>query len=275
MFNTDRLIIVHYSQGCGGKFLINCLALADNAVLQHRHLAKMQLDGHLSTAEKIKTITQKLSATQNKWYDLGWGCQEYFGFDSDTYLTQPVSQLPFDPIVEQVIEAGKYFFLVSHDPVFLNKAIAVWPNAKIVIIDHCNEFIACKRDITQTINRLKNYWDKIRGDSWPVDPPFTIESMENLPEFVLEEVQKTHNNELAAYVYSIDYQTGVEQICAKLKNTVLHWNALWTLGTDSMIQNVEMLANDLGLDPVAPQYIEQYHREYMTTLDRIKNNGNN
>lgn len=273
MFDTDQLIIVHYSQGCGGKFLINCLGLASNAVLQDKHLASLQLQGNLDTERKFKIILARLATTKNKWHDLGWGCEEYFGFNSDAYLTIVKGQLPFDPVVKLTVDHNNYFFLVSHDPVFLQKAIAVWPNANIVLVDNCNDFIARKRDSTQAQTRLIDYWNKIRDSNWSNTPPLTLAEMESLPSWMLVEITNKHNNELASYVYSVDYQAGINKIRSSLTNPVYHWDANWLLDENSTVQHLEELANNLGLDSVPNQYIRQYYQEYMITLDRIKQNG--
>ena len=79
MFESDKLIILNYPIGAGGKFLANCLGLAPNAVLQDRTLARQQLDGNLSPYDKFNLIMQRVSEVGKEWNDLELGCGKFFG----------------------------------------------------------------------------------------------------------------------------------------------------------------------------------------------------
>jgi hypothetical protein len=55
-FDYDKVIILKYLPGGGGKFLSGCLGLSDDAVLMRKDLAQMQLDGKLSIEKKLKYL---------------------------------------------------------------------------------------------------------------------------------------------------------------------------------------------------------------------------
>ena len=53
-FNTNNIVIVFYPRFAGGKFLINCLGLSDDAVFQNAKLAENQLNGKFTIDNKIQ-----------------------------------------------------------------------------------------------------------------------------------------------------------------------------------------------------------------------------
>jgi len=55
-FNTSNLVVFQFPRYAGGKFVINCLGLSDNMVLQSRSLAQRQVDGTISLEDKKKYI---------------------------------------------------------------------------------------------------------------------------------------------------------------------------------------------------------------------------
>ena len=55
-FMTDRLVIVYYPLGAGGKFLINCLGLSNQCVLQSIELANNQINNQFTSIEKFQFL---------------------------------------------------------------------------------------------------------------------------------------------------------------------------------------------------------------------------
>ena len=56
-FNTNKLIIVAYPMGAGGKFLINCLGISEDACLQDWELYD------LTSKQKKQLILDRLEST--------------------------------------------------------------------------------------------------------------------------------------------------------------------------------------------------------------------
>ena len=56
-YNTDKLVIVAYPIGAGGKFLINCLGISEDACLQDWELY------NLTSIEKKALILDRMVAT--------------------------------------------------------------------------------------------------------------------------------------------------------------------------------------------------------------------
>lgn len=80
-FQYDKIVIMRYEIGAGGKFLINSLSLNDNAVFQNNKLAKYQLNGNFNLKEKLKFLNHYLNVAHQtkKWNDLMLYEKDLFG----------------------------------------------------------------------------------------------------------------------------------------------------------------------------------------------------
>ena len=83
-FETNNLIIVAYPRMAGGKFLMNCLALSNKAVLQNEIYATKDLNGMLTSSDKINILRNRIKITNKVWVDLGMGCN-FIGPDPNLY----------------------------------------------------------------------------------------------------------------------------------------------------------------------------------------------
>jgi hypothetical protein len=195
MFNTDKLIIVCFPAGAGGKFLINCLGLSDDAVFQCNKLTRLQLDGRFSQTDKFNLLVQRIYETTDKWTDLRLGCSQLFGFSNFEYLKEPVNinnPDQFDECIPKLIDLNThYFFIVGHHIQFLQSYLKVWKNAKVIIFENSFEFLqhrgrhlyATSDEHIADLNKFKNsytgniiYWD----NSWYNSVEKTIAEIENL-----------------------------------------------------------------------------------------------
>jgi hypothetical protein len=83
-FDTENIIIFHYPGFAGGKFVMNCMCLSDNMVLQRQSLAQAQIDGNFSFDDKkeyILTHMKDEDITNGGWSDIGLGCEQLFIYD--------------------------------------------------------------------------------------------------------------------------------------------------------------------------------------------------
>lgn len=145
-FNTKNLVIVCYPPFAGGKFLISCLGLSDNCVLQDQELACKQLQKNFSTDDKINYIDDKLQQARDElvWNDLGLGCGQLFGVENDQYLNEypEIFKNRYHNIVDSLSNSSKHlFFKVAHNTLYLDAYLKVWPNARLIVFKNYQDFI--------------------------------------------------------------------------------------------------------------------------------------
>lgn len=144
-FDTKNIILVCYPPWAGGKFLINCLGLNNNAFFQHRFLAEKQLSNNFNVDDKMTYLRTKIQhADKNAWGDLGLGCLQFFRFPTDELLIRPIDKLNelFDEeFMQRIISSNNKFFLVSHHDTFLINLLDVWENATVIIFKNCDKFV--------------------------------------------------------------------------------------------------------------------------------------
>jgi len=152
-FDTENLIIVHYPQGAGGKFLINCLGLSDDAVLQSNVLAEQQLYQKFTQLDKFKFLKEQLTyvSVREGWNDLHLGCKQLFGVDTSTYSKQSSEFIKnssdlFYNIVNDLSNGDKKFFIVAHGLRPLAGISRVWNCARIINFINYQDFINFRKD---------------------------------------------------------------------------------------------------------------------------------
>jgi hypothetical protein len=142
-FDADNFVIVAFPRYAGGKFLINCLGLSDDAVLQDKSLAEKQLNGNFSHDDKINYILIKLSneadyKNQKNWMDLDLGCDLLLGHYETWYEKKEPIQY-FD-IVNTLSNRSEKFFIVAHKSYNVANIIKIWKNAKIIFFTNTLHF---------------------------------------------------------------------------------------------------------------------------------------
>jgi hypothetical protein len=131
----DNIILVQYPSNAGGKFLINCLGLSDQFVLQDNKLAELQIAGVLPSAKKFSILLDKLNSVTDEWNDLNLGCFRLF-----KQWQFPV-RIELDPVIKLVIENKLFLCKIAHDGLTLQMLLTAWPNAKIIYFVNYKEFI--------------------------------------------------------------------------------------------------------------------------------------
>ena len=165
-FNTDRLIIFCYPRYAGGKFLINSLGLSDDCLFQSAPLAEAQLEAKFTQSDKLNYLLTSLEAVTYDWDDLHLGCHYFFGPTNYDYVYNV--PLKFNPVVEKSINDNKYFFLVTHNNLFLTKYISHWKNPKIVQFTDYYKFI-------DFYNRVEQHHTKYHQEVWDQSMNLAIE----------------------------------------------------------------------------------------------------
>ena len=81
--NTDRLIVLNYPVGAGGKFISLCLALSPRVLHQDQHLAKIKMSGLMNNERSFligkNVLTRSKRDNLNRHFELG--CMQLAGFN--------------------------------------------------------------------------------------------------------------------------------------------------------------------------------------------------
>jgi hypothetical protein len=209
----DKIVIVCYPPGAGGKFLINNLSLNNRAVFQDSKLAQLQINNNFSYNNKLAYIFNQFEETlQNRrWNDLGLGCDQLFGIQSTAYQTvyPEILSTRFNLILETIISKNLFLFLVAHDTLVLRKQLDFWINAKVIGFTNCKNFINTRKSHSCPDNFKKvrsDYWNTIRDNTWPNDPPVTKSEFLLLPDTIRHELIVDFNNEIARWFIQEDQQ---------------------------------------------------------------------
>ena len=172
-FETPNIILVMYPNFAGGKFLINCLGLSDDAVLQNQDFAKKQLIGKFSQQDKINYIFNELEKhkTNLVWNDLGLGCHQLFNYNYLNYTSiDSIDVNNFNEVVTPLSQGNKKFFHVGHTFDNLVNFRNIWKNSKIILFKNTPTFRNLRLGGSKRPN-LNSTWDD-KADSFSVDEDF-------------------------------------------------------------------------------------------------------
>jgi len=249
---TDNIIGFYFPPGSGGKFIINCLGLGTNAILQDETLAKQQLVGEL---DKLSELLSRLANETVDWNDLGLGDRNLYGCTSlnntDTIIIRDT--------VKQVLSRGWYTFLVMHDINSIKTVQSVLPNIRIIQMENGKYFIdRFREDLYEDPQTLDTYWNGIKGPDWPVDPPRSIQEVNALPESIINEL----NNDFGGEIFdSIDYFSDI----------IFTWNAKWIKSKNEFLTHIEDLYDVVGITGFNKDALLTYYTAYIKKLEEIKN----
>ena len=126
--------------GAGGKFLINCLGISENACLQDWELYD------LTSAQKKQLILDRLESTpKGTWYDLDLGCFKMFENNLDGMTAEEIHGIDweFQKIID-ISHGDKYYFQTTHNERDYVKLVNAFSNARTINFINCNQI---KRDI--------------------------------------------------------------------------------------------------------------------------------
>jgi hypothetical protein len=233
---------VCYPNAAGGKFLINCLGLSNDAVFQDKHLASLQLTGNYNIDNKIDYIRNKITTMESSWNDLHLGCGQLFGINSDTYLTKIPESYLFADIISNLSHSDYKFFLVAHSEKYLKQYIRRWPNAKIIIFENSSKFVIFRT------------WKKRRRSNWPLKSP-NFDNMDILPKLVQHDIDTIFKN--ITTFESTGYYS----------NQILYWDTNLYFLKSNMIKEIQKLYQLLNLSNFNELYISEYYDRW---IDKIK-----
>ena len=167
-FDTSNLIIVAYPAGAGGKFLMNSLGLSTKAVLQDATLAEEDVNGNLSSLDKLNILKSRMPS--GKWNDLGLGCMELFGVHQtmyDHHSYEECCNFKFNSAIDTISNSDKLFFVAENRIYKPCIYLKLWPNAKIIAFDNSEKFVRERNRLPglEHIDKLTQYF--IGDKPWP------------------------------------------------------------------------------------------------------------
>ena len=168
---------MYYPSGTGGKFLLNCLALSDDAVFQDHLFAMQDLKGKLSVEEKFFILEDRiLNESALNWKDLDMGDVQLFGIEKKLFCKTFIKneKLIF-PVVAELSKSNKIFFLTCHSRLELEIDKDIFPNLTIVQFINTDTILK-RRNKKYKLNPppfIKD-WEIVKGSTWG-SPPATID----------------------------------------------------------------------------------------------------
>lgn len=251
-----KLISVLFQVGTGGKFIINCLSLASNAVMQDIFEAKCQL----SNRDYDKIVSLKLraeiSSSRIQWDDFMLGNKALYG---QGYKAGRILEYNVD-ILNKVIDKNLYMFSVQHSisdmhAVYKLQPLDDQPCATLIHVVNTSRFVRQYRNHLNlppapTINE---YWNTIRGSNWPVDPP-SKKDIYLLPDKIQTELYSIFNGEIEEFYYPEGQK-------------VIHWNSENLFNEEVFLIKIEELYNALGLEGFNKNLLSEFRNLYLTTIE--------
>lgn len=287
-FLTDRLVVVYYPLGAGGKFLINCLGLSDQCVFQHIDLVQQQLAGEFSTADKHEFLQDQLKNVDGLWNDIDLGCRELFGLDqtvrnSEWWKPELSHYQPYNPELKKLIDSGKTFFATAHHSRGLEWLLKLWPNARVIDCREGPNFLQQLRrhhpakPEFASIESRNRIWNSIKKDSWPEHPPQWQHSLQQ-PPFVdldITQEQKQHilnhtPNKLYFDQWNQLNDAHELEVLGSVQ-TLLHWNTDYYLDQSTFAEQLNELYTALGLTDFDVDRCTNLLQLYVGALEAVEN----
>lgn len=283
--NYNNIVILCYPPGSGGNFLINCLSLNDSCVLRDALLAEKQITSGFTVAEKIEYFHThlELAKKSKQWSDLGLGCAQLFGVNSDSYLKEypEIIQRKFNYVIKYLIAQQKYFFIIAHSIQHLDAYYKFWPNAKTIFLTDYREFVKDRgynKNNHYNLVKLKAYWDKVKGPSWPTDPPTTDLEFYQLPDNIQHELTDQFHGEI--FKWTTPKRTeqdmhdfAVAQRLELLGNRATSWSVKnnYNGNEEDFWHNLIQCASWLNVTiDASKEDVIGYYRHWRSVLEQIK-----
>lgn len=186
--------------------------MSNECVLRDSKLAETQLDRGMSAEDKFLYLEQKLeqASIKKSWTDLDLGCANLFGVSNSEYLLEypELLEKKFNTIIPRLIEQQKYLFIVGHNPLWVSGYLTFWKNARVVFLTNYHDFVERrllgKPTIgTQEQNSINNYWNIVRGESWPTIPPYSYKEFLLLDQPIRNELSTLFKSEIFKFFSDI------------------------------------------------------------------------
>lgn len=285
-FQSNRILILRYNVGAGGKFLSGCLSMSRGVVVPDTDLAQQEMRGQLTKQQLQQTLLDRTTDSSGGWADFGLFDQSFWGFDKFRYFHFDLSTmglLEWGPLIPDLTQRNDRWLCTNVHPYLTTVRLSeVWPNATILFIDNPEQFkmrfrphrLYGTRDAGLTDLRIHLFWKNCRGPDWPLWAPRNQREYENLPAWIREEIKINHNDEILNYFWDAELekkQTAIEkQIQAELmkKHPCIVWDADWFLDTQTFADKSRWLYQQLGLEDWDESLVMGFYQGWMAAMQR-------
>lgn len=276
-FNTDKIFFVSFPGGAGGHFVLTALALSNNAAFTQCDLIKRKLNDNFTLSDKVTYLHNELDLAidTKKWNDFGLDAFYFFGNDN-------LNNALFRELTNKSIYIGGCACSENH----INRLMLTWKNATVINFINCSNFVNWRKN---DANSIGEYWDKIRGDRWPIDPPTSESEFLRLPKFVIDELETEFCGEIHSFLTdaailsdlefpnrSIVYTKFLEVINlpANTNNKILKWDCNWFFSKSQTINELKNLYKDLNFDDFDETAVSDYYQHWIYTITVLKKSIN-
>ena len=248
-FDYDKVIILKYLPGGGGKFLCACLGLSDDAVLMREDLAQMQLNNKLPIEKKLKylLLATKEQSEKKIWED--WGLRGgFWNINLTDYLQcgkEDISRKSA-PIVNKCIENNKFIFQTVHDDKTLISMLRYWKNSKVIIFKNEQKF-SSKRTLGFQGRSSTNF-----GRS-------SITGNDRLFVRLVKNSRKFSTNSSCSIT-----KLGLDQ--SQINNLSYEWDCDWYFSKDKTISEIEKLYDSFGLSGFNAEMISEFYEAWINAI---------
>jgi len=147
---STSLVMAIYPQWSGGRFLINCLGISDQAYLQDVKLVEKQILGNLTPEAKQIELLNRLDKVGNIWNDLDLGCRFLYG-------NTPESPESYPGTIDKISKEDKKFFVVAHNTSMVDNFLNIWSQPKLLIFKNNFNFVKWRWGATDILDLKKKY----------------------------------------------------------------------------------------------------------------------
>jgi hypothetical protein len=212
----DRMIVLCYPKGAGGNFLINCLSLNDQCILRDSVLAEQQLNTGLSADKKLDYLMSQLENTKRSgiWNDFSLGCGQLFGILNQAYFNcyPEIIEKKFNYVFKQLIDQNKYLFLVAHNIQELDAYLKFWKKARVIFFVDYHDFVLQRPLNRQSdLGELVHYWNVVRNDNWPKNPPTKLDDFYKLDQQIQQELTQNFHGGIFRWIETSPTQDELHQ----------------------------------------------------------------
>ncbi len=176
---TDRLIIINYPAGAGGKFISLCLAIAENVLHQDYQLAKSKIKKKLNEIGSFAISFKVLSKSSvDQHFELG--CEQFAGFNA--FYKEWQDERSNDLWIQCTNQQNYFFCMMNNFP--FNKW-EDYPNSKHIILKNYDWILKERnKKIPPTID-IKTFGKYIEFDMESCKNKFTfLESINTVCDFL-------------------------------------------------------------------------------------------
>lgn len=199
-FEYDKIIIVKYDFGGGGRFLINCLGLSNDATFLCPRITKLQLLDKFTSEKKLKYLLVRLKKCRvtKTWDELGLIDKNFWGIsDHDFFFRgeEDIINYNYPEHISKCIDNGKYIFISTHEDEYIQKLRNCWRNSKYIVFKNENVFKNARSSIIDgdhdyfkikdklNLSSLKNIndgYDFVWDSSWYLSKDITVQKVKEL-----------------------------------------------------------------------------------------------